>query len=883
MPLSPGTRLGPYEIVAAVGAGGMGEVYRARDRKLDRDVAIKILAEAVAADPDRIARFEREAKTLAALNHPNIAHIHGFEEADGLSALVMELVEGPTLADRIAKRPIPVDEALPIAKQIAEALEAAHEQGIIHRDLKPANVKVRDDGTVKVLDFGLAKALEPTTVIGAEVTESPTITSPAMMTRVGMILGTAAYMSPEQAKGRPADKRSDVWAFGCVLYEMLTGRRAFPGDEVSDVLASILAREPNLSALPAPTPLSIRRLLRRCLQKVRNERLRDIGDARIEIQDALTQRDAEDTAITTPHADNRGWQWAALVSILAFVLLIATVRGLRPAAPTPEMHLEINTPSTNVPASLAISPDGRAIAFVGIAEKQSRLWLRTFDSAKSRPLVGTDGAEDPFWSPDSRSVGFFADNKLKRVDLDGGSVRILARVSRGTGGAWSRDGVILISRLGVPISRVPDTGGEPVDVSGLFKQGSDFSPQFLPDGQHFLYRVRGTREADGVYVGQLDGKLEARRLLESATGAVYAPSGHVLFVRQRTLFAQRFDPVGLRVMGNPFRLVEDSTDCACLGLSVSDTGSIAYRTTAQGAERTFVWFDRSGNELGKVGDSSMSSPLLSPDGQRVVGYRGNPVDGNVDIWMLDVTRGVFSRLTDDVADDTSPVWSPDGDHIVFSSNRKGTPDLYQKSAFAGGSEELLWASAQPKVPDDWSSDGRFVLFESRDRKTGADIWALPLDKTGKPGKPFPVVQTNFDEQRGQFSPGGNWIAYQSDESGRHEIYLRAFPGPGNKWPVSTNGGAQVRWRRDEKELFYVALDGRLMAVPVRLTSNGTPPEVGTPVALFAPPLGGTVQQADFRHQYMVSSDGQRFLVATVAEGVNSPITIILNWKPPKEE
>jgi serine/threonine protein kinase len=880
--VAPGTRLRGYEILSLLGAGGMGEVYRAKDTKLGRDVALKILPASFTNDPDRVARFRREAQVLASLNHPHIGAIYGLDEAVGTQFLVLELVDGESLDKRIARGRIPVEETLEIAKKIAEALEAAHEKGIIHRDLKPANIALTKDGTVKVLDFGLAKATEPASGSSLDVTNSPTITTPAMMTGVGVILGTAAYMAPEQAKGRPADKRSDIWAFGCVVYEMLATRRAFPGGEVADVLAFILAREPDFRALPATTPPSIRRLLRRCLQKDRNDRLRDIGDARIEIRDALTRSDTEGTGVTTVPADHRSWQWIALGSVLALVLLIgavAIVRSFRAAPPTAEIHLEINTPSTSVPASLAISPNGRAVAFVGTVEGQSRLWLRMFDSAKPRPLAGTDGADFPFWSPDSRSVGFFADNKLKQVDIEGGSVRMLAKVYRGTGGAWSRDGVILVSSLGAPISRLSDMGGL-VEVPGLFRQGSDFSPQFLPDGRRFLYRVRGTPEADGIYVGQLDGKLEARRLLESVTRAVYTPSGYVLFVRQKTLLAQRFDPDGLHLTGNPFRVTEDSTDCGCLGLSVSDTGSVVYRATASNIQQHFAWFDRSGNEISKASDSAMSSPSLSPDGQRVVGYRGNPVDGNLDVWMLDVTRGVFSRLTDNVADDVNPVWSPDGDQIAFSSNRKGTHDLYRKSASPGGSEELLLATALHKNTTDWSSDGRFVLFETRDPKSGMDIWALPLDKSGKPGKPFPVVQTTFDEQRGQFSPDGKWIAYQSDESGRHEIYLRAFPGPGNEWPVSTNGGTQVRWRQDGKEVFYVSLDGRLMAVPMRLASNTTAPDVGAPVALFAPPLGGAVQQADFRHQYMVSSDGQRFLVATAMEGVDSPITIIVNWKPP---
>jgi Tol biopolymer transport system component len=885
VPLAPGTRLGSYEVIARIGAGGMGEVYRARDTRLDRAVALKVLPESVANDADRLARFQREAKTLAALNHPNIGGIHGLEEANGLTALVLELVEGPTLADRITQGALPLDEALEIARQIAGALEAAHELGIIHRDLKPSNIKVRPDGAVKVLDFGLAKALatDSGAATASDSSQSPTITTPAA-TRLGVIMGTAAYMSPEQARGKPLDKRTDIWAFGCVLYEMLSGQRAFAGDDVSDVLASVLAREPDLAALPPTVPASIRRLLRRCLQKDRNERLRDIGDARIEIRDALAKVEPEVAAVPAPGATRRSRQRIALLSALALITLIAAVSVLwvfrsafYSAPPAPEMRLDINTPPTNVPGSLAISPDGRTIAFVATAEGQSRLWLRVLDTATARPLPGTEGAQNPFWSPDSRSVAFFADNKLKRLDIDGGSVRILGNVYRGTGGAWNREGVILVASLGDPISRVADTGGEPATVPSLFQQGSNFSPRFLPDGRRFLYYVRGSPDARGVYVGALDGKVEPRRLFDSDTGAVYVSSGQLLFVRQRTLFAQNFDPLRLQLSGAPFPVAEHSASCACLGLSVSDTGSIAYRAMPPGVRRQFIWFDRSGKEIGKVGDAAaMASPSLSPDEQRIVGYRGNPVDGNVDIWVLETKRGVFSRFTTHVSDDVSPVWSPKGDRIVFVSNRKGIHDLFVKSATAGGSEELLLASPQNKITTDWSKDGRFVLFDQLDPKTSGDVWALSLD--GK-GKPFPVAQTQFEEQRGQFSPDSKWIAYQSDESGRDEIYIQPFPGPANKWRISTNSGTQVRWRPDGKELFYVQMDGKLMAVPVRIASNTNDPEVDAPVALFTPPLGGMVQQADFRQQYMISSDGQRFLVSTISEGANSPITVILNWKP----
>ncbi len=873
MALTPGTRIGVYEITAQIGEGGMGQVYRATDTKLKREVAIKILPPLLADDADRLARFQREAEVLASLNHPNIGGIYGIEESHGARALVLELVEGDDLSQRIARGAIPLDEALLIAKQIVEALEAAHERGIVHRDLKPANTKVRPDGTVKVLDFGLAKAMESAPASAATVSRSPT------MTNAGMILGTAAYMAPEQARGKVADRRADIWAFGCVLYEMLTGRRTFAGDEVSDVLASVLTREPDLAALPVNTPPSIRRLLRRCLEKDRNERLRDIGDARIEIRDALAGADPEAAVLGAPRADRfrrERLAWLGALAALALALGASLIWALRPTPTASEMRVDISTPPTTAPFSLAISPDGRTIAFVATAEGQSRLWLRSLESGSAASVKGTDGAEAPFWSPDSRSIGFFADGKLSRLDVDGGSVRILAAAPLGQNGTWSRDDVILFASLGLPISRVPATGGEPVALSGLAQQGSDFSPQFLPDGRHFLYYVRGIPEARGVYVGHLEKRLDARRLLDSDTGAAYASSGHLLFIRQDTLFAQPFDPIRLELTGEPFTVAEHA-GVSSGGPSVSSRGSIAYRTSSTGAGRQFVWFDRSGKGLGQAGDlvrTSLSSPSLSLDGLRVALYRG--VNGNVDIWLLETKRGGFSRLTTDPADDVMPVWSPSGDRIVFSSNRQGVPDLYQKSLVKGGSEELLLSTAEPKYPTDWSADGRLVLFNSQDSKRSGDILALPLDGDGKP---FPIVQTSADEQRGQFSPDVRWIAFQSNESGRAEIYVQPFPGPGAKWPISIHGGSQVRWRRDGKELFYVALDGQLMTVSFRVVSNTETPELGTPVALFAPPLGGAVQHGDYRYQYMVSADGQQFLVAAVTEEANSPIAVILNWKP----
>jgi serine/threonine protein kinase/Tol biopolymer transport system component len=874
MAISPGVRLGPYEIVALLGAGGMGEVYRARDTQLGREVALKVLPELFVTDPERVARFQREAKTLAVLSHPNIGAIYGLEQSNGITALVLELVEGPTLADRLARGSLPLDEALPIGQQIASALEAAHDHGIIHRDLKPSNIKVRPDGTVKVLDFGLAKA-QPTDAAApvSDVSHLLTVTSPAA-TRAGVILGTAAYMSPEQARGKPLDKRTDIWAFGCVLYEMLTGRRAFTGDDVSEVLASVLAREPDFAALPATTPPPIRRLVQRCLQKDRTDRLRDIGDARIEIRDAQSKTDSEAIARGGDRGSRQRIVLTASLALVALIAVVAIVWRFQPEPGAPEVRLDINTPQTSAPASVAISPDGRTMAFVATADGQSRLWLRPLDSAVARPLRGTDGARYPFWSPDSRSIGFFADNKLQRIDIDGESIRILSNAHRGTGGAWNRDGVIVFSSLGAPVSRVPEGGGEPIEMPRLVQLGSNFSPHFLPDGRHFLYYVRAGPEARGVYVGQLDGASPSKRVLDSDAGAVYAPSGHLMFVRQGTLFAQVFDASTWELGEPPSAVAQNVANCPCV--SVSNGGAIAYRPAGPPARRQFVWFDRSGAEISKVSDvPAMSTPSLSPDGQRILGYRG--LSGNVDVWLFDIRRGAYERLTSDVSDDVTPVWSPSGDHIVFASNRKGPHDLYRRSAAAGGTEELLLASGAQKFPTDWSSDGRFVLFETQNATTSSDLWVMPMDGSGKP---VPVAETKFDEQRGQLSPAGAWVAYQSDESGRDEIYIQRFPGPAtSKWTVSTNSGTQVRWRRDGKELFYVALDGRLMAVPIQVSANEKAPEVGAPIALFSPPLGGMVQQADFRHQYSVSPDGQRFLVAAVTEPANVPIVVILNWKP----
>jgi eukaryotic-like serine/threonine-protein kinase len=874
--LNPGTRLGPYEVAALIGKGGMGEVYRAHDTKLNRDVALKVLPARFALDADRLVRFQREAQVLASLNHPNIAIIHRLEEADGVRALVLELVEGPTLSDRIAKGPLPLDEALSIARQVADALEAAHEHGIIHRDLKPANIKVREDGTVKVLDFGLAKALDPAPA--ADLSQSPTMTSPAM-TGMGVILGTAAYMSPEQAKGKSVDKRADIWAFGCVLYEMLSGKRAFDGDDVSDMLATVLKSDPNWNNLPSDLPPAIRRLLRRCLTKDLKGRIGDASIARIEIDEVRSGSSIDVLAV--PSGSKRG-AWIALLSALALVTLIAAMLGvvaLRPVPSAPEMRVEINTPPTTDPFSLAISPDGQKLVFVANSEGRSRLWLRSLDSVSAQPLAGTDRAWLPFWSPDSRSVGFFADTQLKRIDIGSKSVQALATVGMGgLGGTWNLDGAILFSPgpTNTPIFRIPDTGGAPAAVTRLeTHQQVHYSPEFLPDGRHFLYYVLGSPEASGIYVGQLEGS-PTRRLLDADAPAVYASSGHLLFVRQGTLFAQHFDPGRLELTGDPFPVAERVTvgyGPPVPALSASAAGPLVYRSGSAAGQQRLAWFDRSGKELGKAGgpDSfGLFGPSLSPDGRRVALFEA---DGNVDVWLLDLGRNTLGRFTTDAADDVFPIWSPDSTRIVFSSNRKGTFDLYQKPPTGAESEQLLLTTPQAKLATDWSLDGRFLLYHSLDPNMSNDIWALPL---GGDRKPFPVVQTMFDEGDAQFSPDGKWIAYQSNESGRFEIYVQPFPGPGSRLFISTAGGYQARWGRDGKELFYIAPDNQLMAVPIRLAANGQAAEAGAPVALFGMRMIGPVQNDRW---FVVSRDGQQFLVSTVREEATSPITVILNWKP----
>jgi serine/threonine protein kinase len=875
MPLVIGQQLGSYEITALLGKGGMGEVYRARDAKLKREVAIKVLPEDLSRDFARASRFQREAEVLASLSHPNIAAIYDLQEAGETRFLILELVEGETLADRIARAPIPLDDALLIAKQIAEALEAAHERGVIHRDLKPANVKLKPDGSVKVLDFGLAKIHE-SDVHTASLSNSPTLMTASSVP--GVILGTAAYMSPEQAKGKEVDRTTDVWAFGCVLYEMLAGRPAFEGETLGEILAGVLKDEPDWRRLPLETPEAIRRLLRRCLKKDRKQRLPHIGAARIEIDEA--QSEPASSALLVAKAPRRAerFLWISALAAVALIGAAAVLWTRKPEEQLPQQRLEITTPPTTDPLSIAISPDGTKVVFSASTDGRSRLWLRALDSVSSKSLAGTEGASFPFWSPDSRSLGFFADNKLKRIDIDGVSVQTLANSIGSAGGAWGRDGTILFNPLRLaPVFRVPASGGNPVAVTRLEGQAQGHrNPQFLPDGRHFLYYVPVSSER-GIYVTQLDGS-DTRRLLDADPPAFVLPSGQLLFVRQGTLFAQNFDLAKLALTGEPTHVAENLAAGVpnIAALSASAAGPIIYRAGATAGQRQFVWIDRSGKEISKVGDPDRGGPLnpsLSPDGRRIALNRS--AEANPDIWLLETTRGVLTRFTSNEIFAMYPIWSNDGSRIVFSSNRNGSIDLYEKASDGTGSEKRLLATPQFKVATDWSRDGRFLLFRILDSTMSYDIWAMPMNGDGKP---FPVVQTGFDERDAQFAPDGKWISYQSNESGQFEIYVQSFPGPGGKERISKDGGTQVRWSRDGKELFYIAPDGRLMAVPVSVSSSGKGMEFGAAVALFTTHIGSDA--GINTQQYMVSPDGKQFLMNNLTEeGVTSPITVILNWHP----
>jgi serine/threonine protein kinase len=887
MSLPQGAQLGPYEIVSPVGAGGMGEVYKARDTRLDRTVAIKVLPPHLADDPQFRERFEREARAISQLTDPHICTIHDVGEHAGRAYLVMEFLEGETLAARLAKSALPLDQALRIAIEISGALDSAHRLGIVHRDVKPANVMLTKSGA-KLLDFGLAKhgaggaggAGVARGFSPAELTASPTLASP--LTQQGTILGTFQYMAPEQIEGQEADARSDIFAFGAMLYEMLTGRKAFEGRTQASLIGAILEREPPaVSSIQSLTPPILDRVVHRCLAKVPDARWQSASD----LHEELTWI-AEEAPRTTPVVATAGARRRELVAwIVATLAVLAVGAGSirefrRPAPELPIVRFDVATPATSDPTSFAVSPDGRQLAFVSSADNIPKLWLRPLDQTIAHALAGTENASLPFWAPDSRAIAFFADGKLKRFDLTGGTPQTLVDAQSARGGTWSKDGVIVFAptTLG-PLMRIAASGGQTVAVTQPDQAApSHRFPEFLPDGRQFLYLAAlGAPDKEGVYLGSLDGA-PPKRLLTADTAATFASPGYLLLVQQGVLVARPFN-VTTKELGEPIPIAQPVGSDAGVrrgAFSVSASGVLAHRSGVAG-RRQIVWVDRTGKQVGTVGapdDAVLQSVALSPNGRRVALSR--IVRGNSDIWILDVDRGVPTRFTFDPALDNNPIWSPDSSRVAFRSNRSGPFDLFEKTASGAGVERPVLTSPQIKTPVDWSSDGRFLLYSLLDAKTVQDLWALPM--TGD-RKPFPVVQTPFTERNGQFSPDGRWIAYDSNESGRFEVSVQPFPGPGGKWQVSTGGGVTPRWRRDGRELFYVAPDGALMAAPVRASSDGQALEPGEPARLFRVPivLGGSVPD-NLKHQYDVAADGQRFLINVTTEEASAvPITVVLNW------
>jgi eukaryotic-like serine/threonine-protein kinase len=859
MALAAGTRLGPYEILGRIGAGGMGEVYRARDTKLDRDVAIKILPDSLAQDAERLIRFEREAKVLASLNHPNIAHIYGVEER----ALVMELVEGGTL-----KGPLPVETALHYARQIADALAAAHDKGIIHRDLKPANIMVTSEGVVKVLDFGLAAVGKPSTANASDPESSPTMTMSA--TQAGAIMGTAAYMSPEQARGKPVDQRTDIWAFGAVLYEMIAGQRLFVGATVADTLAAVLKAEPDWHRVPG----NVRQVLRLCLEKDPKDRLHDIADVKLLLETGMNQ---------VPDAPRRapGSSWIAAAVMAILLAAVSFLHFREKPAEAPVVRFTIAPPdNTSFTEFPALSPDGRRLVFGAQPAGGSRpLWVRSLDATTPQPLAGTEGASLPFWSPDGRSIGFGEGGKLRKINLSGGPAVPLTDAPLFRGASWSPQGVILFTPTRTSaLLRIPASGGAPAPATVLDparKEGSHRWPWFLPDGKHFLYSAVAT---DGeyvtsdstIYAGSLDSR-ERRMVAQTSSNAAYA-SGYLLFLRGNTLMAQPFDAQRLATTGEAVPIAEQVADEPSSGqgfFAATDNGTLVFRSGVPSLQ-ALAWLDREGKRIAAVGDpGQLIQTVLSPDGKRATVSVYDHAAHNNDLWIYDLVRNLRSRFTFDPANENGGVWSPDGSRVVFNSSRNGHLDLYWKLASGAGAEELLYADERNKNPTSWSPDGKFILYTSGfDPKTGSDIWVLPL--AGE-RKPVPFLKTAFNERDGQFSPDGHWVAYESNESGRGEIYLASFPASGGKSQVSLAGGTLARWRPDGKELFYIAPDQRLMAAAIGL--KGGEIVIGAPQPLFGPVLN------DGLYPYDVAPGGQRFL-AILPNGQAAPsesVTLVVNW------
>ncbi len=885
-----GQTLSHYKIIEKLGQGGMGEVYLAEDSRLNRKVALKILPQHLSEKAERRERFEREARAVSSLNHPNICTLYDIGEQDGIHYLVMEHLVGETLEARLSKGPLPLEQTLEYAIQIADALGKAHQQGVVHRDLKPGNIMLVKSGA-KLLDFGLAKlqAADTPTNLSALPTEQ------ANLTAEGTILGTLQYMAPEQLEAKEADSRTDIFAFGAVVYEMATGKKAFEGESQASLIAAIMGQEPRpMEKLQPMTPPTLDHVVRRCMSKAPEDRWQAASDVMAELK-WVTEVGTQE-AIRVPatggrkHRERLGWIVAVILLVVALVLVVPYFLQVREEVETLRFYVD-SPPGTRIasgPAApnVAVSPDGRLLALVTVnSAGQSQLRVHPLDSLEARILPGTEGAAYPFWSPDSRFLGFFAQGEIKKVEVSGEPPQKLCNVpgqvgvrgvASGQGGTWSRDGVIVFSSQ-EGLYRVSASGGNATSVTTLDPSGEQTShmwPHFLPDDRHFLYLAMSAQsEVRGVYLGSLDSN-DTERLLDTEVRAIYAPPGYLLFLREGTLLAQSFDAKSLRLMGEPVPIPGTPAYNPEVGrttFSASETGVLVYRAgTAGGVETTqLTWFDREGKSLDLVTEPGIYRGFWpSQDEERILLAQRDFQTGRGDIWLVDSSRNTSSRFTFDSSDDLDPLWSPDGSKIVFSSDRSGHRDLYQKTASGTGEDYLLLESDQDKTPTDWSADGQFIVYESIDPKTGEDLWVLPLSGDQEP---ISFLNSEFREDHGQLSPDGRWMAYTSNESGRTEVYVRAFPDADRKSQVSTNGGKRPKWRSDGKELFYLAVDNKLLVVDVDTQPTF---EAGVPRPLFQAKLSNV----PLRNHFAVSADGQRFLMLTLSDqGAASRITVVTNW------
>ncbi len=888
MSLTAGARLGPYEIHSVVGAGGMGEVYRARDPRLGRDVAIKVLPAGIS-DPERLARFEQEARAAAALNHPNILAVFDFGTHAGAPYIVAELLEGQTLRDRLDAGGVAVRKAVDYAIQIARGLAAAHDKGIVHRDLKPENVFVTADERVKILDFGLAKLTQPQAAISGASMAATAIGD----TAPGMVMGTVGYMSPEQVRGAAADHRSDIFALGALLYEMITGVRAFQRDTPAETMTAILRDEPALEASPA-VPLVLERLIRRCLEKNASARFQSALDLAFALESLdAASGSAASPVMTSGRGPSRHLLWVVAALLIAAVALGREyLRGAPPPAPTvgfgvlPPEGWVVDAAGGLAPL-LAVSPDGFNVAFVARnREGRTQIWIRPVAALEPRALAGTEGGQAPFWSPDGRWIGFFADSKLKKIDANGGVPLALCDAPSGTHGTWNRDDTIVFSTLtvvgGVPapgqgLQRVSAAGGAATRLTTMgpadLGQGR---PSFLPDGRRFLFTVGNATASDEasrtVYVASLDTPDRTELFKTDSLNVTYA-SGHLLFLRGLTLVAQAFDPERLTLSGEPIPVAEEVGVAGTVRgnrfgvFSASDTGVLAYQTSRGVAVHQLAWFDRTGRHLADVGDrASHQSIELMRNGIHAPLSVMDAARGTRDIWMFDTTRGVRTRFTFDSAEERSAIPSPDGRRVVFNSQRDGALELFEKAASGAGTETLILKDGRSKDPMDWSTDQQYLLYRVTGDTRSNDIWVLPM--TGEK-KPFPLIATPFDDNYARISPDGRWVAYTSNESGRYEVYVAPFPGGGSKSQVSNAGGAFPRWRQDGREIFYMSQDGRVHAAAV--SADASDFAVGAVSTLFK-----FTQPNAPGYPYAVTGDGQRFLVNTNV-APPTPITVLVNW------